>query len=1086
MIKQYSLDKLFLKICFVFLLFISIASLSYAGTSLEKISLQLNWKYQFQFAGFIAAKEKGFYQAAGLDVDLIEFQNEVDVVADVLDGKSQFGIYHSSIIVKDNKIIPSQLLASYFQRTPYVLATSIDIKTPHNLQGKRIMMPKQNLRDTGLGLLLSHFYLSDENVTFVPPSFNIQDFIDGKVDAMAMFTTNEVFHLEKQNIDYNIISASDYSYETTGGNLFTSPTEAARHPERVQNFVNASNKGWEYALSHQQEIIELIYNKYSQEKSIEALQFEAIETQKLMQSESLTIGEVNHPARLKLLAQLKRSGLLEENQELLDRSGLFTAEQMHYLHAKKEITMCVAPDRMPFEKISKGQHIGISADVFTYFRKQLPIPIRLIETKSWTESLDKAKNRKCDILSLATNTDSRREYMNFTPSYINLPVVLATRNDTIFIDDISAIKDKKLAVVKGYSLIKILQNRMPDINIVEVDSLNDGLTRVESGEVFGYVDNLMTIAYAIQKDFISTLKVSSRLQDKVRLSVATRNDDTQLHDIFQILVSNIDGSQMQSFYNNWVTVKEESSFDYQVLWILLAFVVFSIIIFIYNLQRLNKKLIQQDKQTKFMSRVIESSLNEIYIFDVDTLVFRNVNLGARTNLGYTSEELSTMTAFDIKPEFTEDKMRQAFEPLLSGIKKKLTFFTVHQRKGGTTYPVEVHLQLLDDAINPVYVAIILDVTDRLGEQQRLKTSERNLTNAQALSHIGSWELDLVNNKLSWSDEVFRIFESDKDIELSYENFLGFIPEEERDKVNEAYHHSVKSGTNYSIEHRVIMKDGREKYVQELGQTEYDEKGIAIQSFGSVLDITERKQKEFELVALKNEAEKANKSKSEFLANMSHELRTPMHGILSFSNIGVKNANIESAETLVQYFTHIQTSGKRLLILLNDLLDLSKLESGNMEISIKEADLVSIFDNCQLEQEQRMQDLGLSLDINAPTQVVMGLFDPVRIGQVITNILSNAIKFSPENSILTITIDKTDNDELLFSLEDTGVGIPEDELNDVFDAFIQSSKTNTGAGGTGLGLSICAKLIEAHNGKIWAENSVSGGAIFTFTLPQSIQ
>jgi signal transduction histidine kinase len=207
----------------------------------------------------------------------------------------------------------------------------------------------------------------------------------------------------------------------------------------------------------------------------------------------------------------------------------------------------------------------------------------------------------------------------------------------------------------------------------------------------------------------------------------------------------------------------------------------------------------------------------------------------------------------------------------------------------------------------------------------------------------------------------------------------------------------------------------------------------------------------------------------------------MHGILSFASFGMKRSETATRGKLNKYFTNIHISGSRLLSLLNDLLDLSKLESGNMLLDIKEANLTSLFESCYLEQEQRMKDLGLTIQMNSINGEGIGMFDEVRVGQVISNILSNAIKFSPKNSIITVTINK-DHKYLNFTLKDKGVGIPENELDDVFNAFIQSSQTKTNAGGTGLGLAISKQIIEKHNGEIWAKNSLEGGAIFKFILP----
>ena len=241
------------------------------------------------------------------------------------------------------------------------------------------------------------------------------------------------------------------------------------------------------------------------------------------------------------------------------------------------------------------------------------------------------------------------------------------------------------------------------------------------------------------------------------------------------------------------------------------------------------------------------------------------------------------------------------------------------------------------------------------------------------------------------------------------------------------------------------------------------------------------------------AEKANHAKSEFLANMSHELRTPMHAVISFSSLGLKRLDTASTEKLAGYFSNIQGSGKRLLVLLDDLLDLSKLEAGKMQLDMKQNDLYQLVKRCTMEQESRIDEHRLTLDMVPPECVTVASFDDVRIGQVITNLLSNAIKFTLHDKTIRITISEeslvSENvpvPGLRFTMRDEGIGIPDDELEVVFDKFIQSSKTNTGAGGTGLGLAICKEIINCHGGRIWAENHPGGGAVFSFVLPVAIE
>ncbi|MDK2124850.1 PAS domain S-box protein [Parachitinimonas caeni] len=253
------------------------------------------------------------------------------------------------------------------------------------------------------------------------------------------------------------------------------------------------------------------------------------------------------------------------------------------------------------------------------------------------------------------------------------------------------------------------------------------------------------------------------------------------------------------------------------------------------------------------------------------------------------------------------------------------------------------------------------------------------------------------------------------------------------------------------------------------------------------DIGEQKATADALKRAKELAEAANQAKSEFLANMSHELRTPMHAVLSFSELGEAKAGKVESEKLAHYFQRISASGKRLLQILNDLLDLSKLEAGKMRYDMRPQNLLPIVHEAVDELAAICRPRGVRIVVDTPHFEPMAVCDALRISQVVRNLVSNAIKFSPDNGEVRVGFDEVESEGthwLAVWIADQGVGIPAEELEAIFDKFIQSSKTKTGAGGTGLGLAICREIVRAHNGAIRADNRETGGALFEFRLPRA--
>lgn len=285
----------------------------------------------------------------------------------------------------------------------------------------------------------------------------------------------------------------------------------------------------------------------------------------------------------------------------------------------------------------------------------------------------------------------------------------------------------------------------------------------------------------------------------------------------------------------------------------------------------------------------------------------------------------------------------------------------------------------------------------------------------------------------------------------------------------------------------VAEEVRQKgnYSVRAARTSEDELGKLVETFNSMLDQVEKHNAELEKARM--DAEAANHSKSEFLANMSHELRTPMHGILASAEMVQDYMKEGNTRLVTKRMDAIQVSAERLMRLLNDLLDLSKLEAGMMTFRFEFAELGKIVEQSKSSFLELMKEKDITLEYQSEEEFDKARFklDAGRIEQVMCNLLSNAIKYSPKGGKIVIRLqqqEKNGQKFILYRIFDDGPGVPEGEEDTIFDKFIQSSQTKTGAGGTGLGLSICKEIIEAHKGDIGYEKTDNGKSSFYFSIP----
>lgn len=467
--------------------------------------------------------------------------------------------------------------------------------------------------------------------------------------------------------------------------------------------------------------------------------------------------------------------------------------------------------------------------------------------------------------------------------------------------------------------------------------------------------------------------------------------------------------------------------------------------------------------------------------------FLQINQSMSKIFGYSKEEFKTLTFFDLIPEQDQLKREEEFKNIL-----KSHHFGPYEcdlmHKNGHTITLIIETTAINDNKEETLIYSTIQ------EISKIKKAEKVLNKAQELANIGHWYLDLTTNTLEWSDETYRIFGLEPQaFTASYEAFVERIHPDDRDAVNNAYTNSLETNEAYKIEHRIVTPQGDIRYVIESCEHFYSsDDGTIIGSIGTVLDITERKESEKALIKAKERAEAANLAKSSFIASMSHELRTPLNAILGFSNNMVNDDNLTAKHR--KYLTTINQSGKHLLNMINEILDMSKIESGKMKLDTTVFDLHktmnTLYELLQHQAENKRVHTSMKIDKNVPVYISS---DESKIHQILLNLISNAVKFTDEGSIdihVSTTILKksanaTSQAELTISVSDTGCGIEETMLEEVFVPFVQNDGLKKVEGGTGLGLAISKKLTSLLGGELTVESTLHKGSTFRLSIKVNI-
>jgi PAS domain S-box-containing protein len=493
--------------------------------------------------------------------------------------------------------------------------------------------------------------------------------------------------------------------------------------------------------------------------------------------------------------------------------------------------------------------------------------------------------------------------------------------------------------------------------------------------------------------------------------------------------------------------------------------------------------ITEIKETRFeidlLRTAIESTTNEVYIFGSQDLRFLYTNRTASKNLGFTALQMANMTPYDIIVNYSPNELSALME---TSKKTKLSVVKsekMHRRRDGSFYPVESSLSYFTADDVGYFVEIVTDISARKKAETQIAESERRYRMLFHDSHSVMLLVDSATKKIIDANQAACDYYGHDQQTLKKMNMLDF---EAFEAIHfQAINHKSRTQENresYSITHK--MSNGQLRDVEVYMSLIQIEGNIL--EYLIVNDVTEKKLSEKELILAKEKAEESDKLKSAFLANMSHEIRTPLNGVIGFAKLLLKE-NIETEKRL-KYSSVVVRSSNQLLRIVNDILDMSKIETGQITIRNSMFDLHELLHDVYTLFSQVAIEKGIALKIentnNANQKVVTGDADKIR--QIVTNLLHNALKFTQKGEVVIEY--SLSNDGFRICVSDTGLGISTEAQSYIFENFRQAADDIAPKyGGTGLGLAICKGFVQAMNGKIWVESKPGSGSRFYVDIPK---
>ncbi len=698
----------------------------------EHVTLQLKWHHQFQFAGYYAAKHKGFYQAEGLDVTFAEYEPGLSVVDNIVSGQVQYGIGDVGVLLSYVKGEPIKALAAIFQHNPliYISKKSSGILSPYEMHGKRIMQEMGTADNLPLLAMLTDAQLSPHHYTSIVHSYNLDAFLADEVDVLSAYLSNEPYALNNLGVDINIIRPQSYGVDFYGDLLMTSNEELVKYPGRAERFLRATLKGWHYALDHSNEIIDLIINDYAPYALHEKLEFEATQIKNLIVRDKIPLGQIKIE-RLRNVADVYQRLNLVDNvsDEAIDRflynnfnQIALNQDERVWLRNNQVIRLGIDKNHAPYEWLDPQTllHQGISADYFNLLSKKLGVTFNVHPHDSWHELLSAVKNKEVDVLSSLVKTPDREKFLTFTRPYLNSMAVIIANQSEGYLGDLKSLEGKTVAIEKGHFTEELLRKNHPNIKIEATETIEDALDAISHGQAYAYVGDVTAASYVMKNAGYLNLTFAGATPYSSQLRMAVSKDQPELASILNKALKSISQQEHDDIYHHWQAIKTPQGFSLKTIvnYAVITLSVFLFIMFwVFRLARSELALKNSERNLKLILETLPDCVCKLdhtgQIIDINRTGLNMIN--AETNAAIIGRNMT---------EFINENDVSSFTNMLGTVKSmgKAKQEVQLIQKGADDAWVEFYAVMLQTQDAHQILTVARDITQRKKNEEAQKVA----------------------------------------------------------------------------------------------------------------------------------------------------------------------------------------------------------------------------------------------------------------------------------------------------------------------------------------------------------------------------